>query len=323
MELRHLRSFVVLADELHFGRAATRIPLAQPALSHQIKQLEREVGARLFDRGSSGVRLTHAGELFLPHARATLRHATQAVTAVREQASGITGHLRVGVFAHGAAELTVPILRAFRIARPGVQVTVRELDFTQQVSEVADHRVDLALVRPPLADDRVLTTPLAMEPRVAVLPATHPLADAASVMADDLLDDPVVAAHPSEPRVWTDYWRMTERRGGIAPREEGPEDVTTVVELLHAIVLRECVTTAAASMARYYPFPGVAYVPVADLAGCEIAVATRQGEADPLVTFFVSTARQVSRRLPELVLGGPAAPGAQAWLHGRGVLTER
>lgn len=222
MELRHLRSFVVLAEELHFGRAAARIPLAQPALSHQIKQLEREVGARLLDRGSSGVRLTQAGELFLPHARATLRQATQAVTAVREQISGITGMLRVGVFAHGAAELTTPVLQAFRAARPGVQLTVRELDFTQQTSELAEHRVDVALVRPPLADDRVRLTPLAMEPRVAVVPAGHPLAGAASVMVDDLLDDPVLAANPSEPRVWTDYWRMTDRRGGVAPRRSGP-----------------------------------------------------------------------------------------------------
>jgi DNA-binding transcriptional LysR family regulator len=300
-----LRSFVVLADELHFGRAAARIHLTQPSLSHQIKQLEREVGARLFDRASSGVRLTQAGELFLPHARATLRTADRAMTAVREQVSGVTGRLRVGVFAHGAAELTVPILRAFRAARPGVQITVRELDFTQQTTEVADHRVDLAFVRPPLADDRVMLTPLAMEPRVAVLPSTHPLAGAASVMVEDLLDDPVIASHPLEPRVWTDYWRMADRRGGIAPRVVGPDDVRTVVELLHAVILRDCVTTTAASLSRYYPFPGVAYVPVADLEGCEIAIATRQGEADPLVSFFVSTARHLARRLPELVLGGP------------------
>jgi len=305
LELRHLRSFVVLAEELHFGRAATRIPLAQPALSHQIKQLEREVGARLLDRGSSGVRLTQAGELFLPHARATLRQAAQAVTAVREQISGITGTLRVGVFAHGAAELTTPVLHAFHAARPGVRLTVHELDFTQQTSELAEHRVDVALVRPPLADDRVRLTPLAMEPRVAVVPAGHPLAGAASVMVDDLLDDPVLAADASEPRAWTDYWRMTDRRGGVPPREVGPDGIRTVPELLHAIAINDAVTTTAASLARYYPYPGVAYVPVTDLDGCEVAIATRHDDADPLVAFFGATARQLGRRLPELILGAP------------------
>jgi len=96
------------------------------------------------------VSLTAAGELFLPHARATLRHAEQALMAVRDQVSGVTGHLRLGVFANGAAELTAPLLAAFRSARPRVEISVVELNLLQQVSELAEHRVDVALIRPPV-----------------------------------------------------------------------------------------------------------------------------------------------------------------------------
>lgn len=303
MELRHLRSFVVLSEELHFGRAATRIPLAQPALSHQIKQLERELGSRLFDRGPGGVRLTPAGETFLVHARTTINAAARALRAVREQADGVEGTLTVGVFAHGAAELTLPILRAFAIARPRVQLRVRELDFLQQTSELVEGRVDVALLRPPLADDRVHESVLATEPRVAVVAADSPLADAGVLKVGDLLDEPVLAAHAAEPRTWTDFWRLTPHRGGLTPREVGPDDVSTVNELLTAIALRGCVTTTAASLARFYPSRAVRYVPVDDLDGCTAVLGTCHPD-DPLVATFGAVALRVSADLSGLLHAG-------------------
>lgn len=300
MELRHLRSFVVLSEELHFGRAATRIPLAQPALSNQIKQLERELGARLFDRGPGGVRLTSAGETFLVHARATLGAADRALRAVREQADGVEGTLTIGIFAHGAAELTMPILRAFCIARPRVQLRVRELDFLQQTSELVEGRVDVALLRPPLADDRVHEALLASEPRVAMVPADSPLAEAGVLKVGDLLDEPVLASHPAEPRAWTDFWRLTPHRGGLAPREVGPGDVTTVNELLTAIALRGCITTTAASVPRFYPSRSVRPLPVADLDDCRTVLGTCHPD-DPLVAAFRAVALRVSTDLSGLL----------------------
>lgn len=314
MELRHLRSFVVLSEELHFGRAATRIPLAQPALSQQIKQLERELGSRLFDRGPGGVRLTPAGETFLVHARTTINAAARALRAVREQADGVEGTLTVGVFAHGAAELTLPILRAFAIARPRVQLRVRELDFLQQTSELVEGRVDVALLRPPLADDRVSLAVLASEPRVAVVAADSPLADAGVLKVGDLLDAPVLAAHAAEPRAWTDFWRLTPLRGGLAPQEVGPGDVTTVNELLTALALRGCVTTTAASLERFYPSPAVRYLPVDDLDGCQIALGTCHPD-EPLVAAFQAVALRVCADLSGL-LTAPLRAGASAMTEG-------
>lgn len=307
VELRHVRSFLVLADELHFGRAASLIPLAQPALSHHIKQLEREVGARLFDRDGRHVRLTPAGELFLPHARATLRHAQNAVTAVRDQVSGVTGHLRVGVLG-GVADLSVPVLRSFQVARPGVQLSVVELDVLQQSSELAEHRIDVAMVRSPIDDHRVAVLPLVTEPRVAVVPVTHPMAGSPMLMLDDIIDDPVLAAHPEEPRIWTDYWRVSHRRSQ-PPREVGPADARTVVGWLHALAVRDCVSTTGASTARSYPFPGLRFIPLADVDACEIAVALRSDESDPLAAFFVATARRHARDVAGLLRGATPITG--------------
>lgn len=182
-----------------------------------------------------------------------------------------------------------------------VRVSVTELDFTQQSSSLADRLVDVAIVRPPLSDDGIVATPIAMEPRVAVIPDNHPLARSPRVMVSDVLSLPVPAVDPAVPRAWTNFCRMVDRRGGVPIREVGPADVRTQVELLHAVTLRDSMDTAGASIARSYPFPGVAYVPIVDIGACEIAVAARGGEPNALVEFFVSTARQVCRRSPTLM----------------------
>jgi DNA-binding transcriptional LysR family regulator len=306
MELRHLRSFVTLAEELHFGRAAARIFLAQPALSHHIRQLEKELGARLFDRGPAGVSLTLAGETLLPDARAALWHADQARVAVRQAASGLTGRLRVGIFANGAAELTAPILAAFRSARPQVDVTVVELDLTQQTSKLGEHMVDVAIVRPPLDDPTVELTPLTMEPRVAVLARDHPLARTPRLMVEDLLGLPVPCAHPDQPRVWTDHCRLADRRNGRPVTEVGPRTIRTVGEHLYAVVLHRAMTTMGASFGRSHAVPGAAFVPIADLGASEVALATRREVEEPLPALFVSLARQVARQYPEPA-SGPVA----------------
>ncbi len=301
MELRQLRYFVVLAEELHFGRAASRIPLAQPALSQQIQKLERELGAPLFDRGRR-VELTEVGHVFLTQARATLDRADQALAAVRDLARGITGELRVGLFANGAAELNRPILQAFTAAHPGVRLTVVELDFTQQVSEVAQGRVDAAIVRPPLPDDRLELTTLLDEPRVAMVPERHPLAEADEIDVAALLDEPFIAAHLSSSREWRDYWLANDYRGGMAPNV-GADDLSTMGEMMAAVAFGGHVTTTAASVERQYPNWGVRYVPLRDVAGSPIAVATRRDGHAPLAAAFREVAQRVATELVGLVPG--------------------
>jgi len=300
VELRHLRSFIALSEELHFGRTATRLHLAQPALSVQIRQLEREVGTPLFERASRGVSLTSAGLAFVDHARETVARADQALAAVRQQAAGVVGSLTVGVVAHGAAELTVPVLRAFAASRPAVHLQVVELGFIDQVARVADGTVDLAFVRPPLGDDRLELTPLFSEPRVAVVPAPHELAGAASVTVADLLPFDFLAADDREPQTWRDWWWLVPERGEL-PKVREPGRPATPRELLYGLVLTGAIATAPASMARYFPWPSVEYIPVDGLSPSQVALATRRGTSQPLTAHFRAVAAAVARGAPGLV----------------------
>jgi len=300
VELRQLRYFVVVAEELHFSRAAARIPLAQPALSQQIQKLEREVGTRLFDRDHRRVELTEAGRILLVHARATLATADRALAAVRAHADGLTGVLRVGVFDAGAAELTGPILQAFRAAHPSVEMTIRCLNYTQQVGLVVDGEVDVAIVRPPLGDDRLALSTLMVEPRVAMLPEHHPLADADELSIDAVLDEPFIAAHPASGERWRNYWLATDHRGGLTPNL-AIDSIVTTSEMMAAIAFGGAVSTTAASIERSAPNWGVRYVPLTDVPGSPVAVATPVEGAAPLAEAFRKIAVRVSRQLIDLV----------------------
>jgi DNA-binding transcriptional LysR family regulator len=176
MEFRHLRYFLVLADELHFGRAASRLGLTQPPLSLNIQQLEGSVGAQLFARNSRGVSLTAAGQAFLPQARALLEQAAQAAREAREVAEGVSGSLQVG-FAGTVLYRGLPqMLQAFAAAHPRLRLVLREMSSSDQLIDLHHDRLDLGFVhttRVPPGFDQILVS---SQPFVACLPAAHPLA---------------------------------------------------------------------------------------------------------------------------------------------------
>lgn len=176
MEFRHLRCFVVLADELHFGRAASRLGLTQPPLSLNIQQLEASVGAQLFARNSRGVALTAAGQAFLPQARALLEQAAQAAREAREVAEGVSGSLQVG-FAGTVLYRGLPqMLQAFASAHPRLRLVLREMSSSDQLIDLLHDRLDLGFVhttRVPPGFDQILVS---RQPFVVCLPTAHPLA---------------------------------------------------------------------------------------------------------------------------------------------------
>lgn len=179
MELRQLRYFATLARTLHFGRAAAAEHIAPSAFSTQIARLEREVGCRLVERTSRQVRLTAAGLALAEHAHLTLDSAEQAVRAARNASQGLSGQLTLGLLDGGAgAELTVPIVQAFKTTHPAVAVRLRALTHDTHLQALLDGGVD-AVLGPSFADsdDRYVTTPLFTDPRMALLPAAHALAD--------------------------------------------------------------------------------------------------------------------------------------------------
>jgi DNA-binding transcriptional LysR family regulator len=192
MELRHLRYFSVLAEELHFGRAARRLAISQPPLSVAIRQLEASVGARLFERNSKEVRLTPAGDALRASARRLLRQAEEAALEARDVAAGSAGRLRIGFVGAMLYRGLPQALRAFQARHPAVRITLAELNSGLQISELLHDRLDLGFVHtsrmPPELQHRLLLA----EPFVCCLPSGHALARKRVLAPADLRDQPFV-----------------------------------------------------------------------------------------------------------------------------------
>jgi DNA-binding transcriptional LysR family regulator len=192
MELRHLRYFSVLAEELHFGRAARRLSISQPPLSVAIRQLEETVGARLFERNSKEVRLTPAGEALRISARRVLLQAEEAAIEARDVALGSAGRLRIGFVGAMLYRGLPQALRAFQAKHPAVRITLSELNSGVQITELLNDRLDLGFAhtrRVPLELQHRL---LLSEPFVACVPAGHALARRRVLAPADLRDQPFV-----------------------------------------------------------------------------------------------------------------------------------
>src|SRR5579863_1278427 len=192
MELRHIRYFLAVAEEHHFTRAARRLGIGQPPLSHQIKDLETEVGAPLFHRLPHGAELTAAGQAFLERVKDMPALAEQATKAARRASRGETGSLCVGFIASFAFNPTVPVaIRAFRRDYADVHLTLVEADTSQIVSALEDGSFDAGFVRPGSTNSEALQfRVLSEEEMIVVLPANHRAARAKEVSLASLKDEP-------------------------------------------------------------------------------------------------------------------------------------
>jgi DNA-binding transcriptional LysR family regulator len=192
VELRRLRYFVVLAEELHFGRAAERLHIAQPGLSQQIKVLEQEVGARLFDRGPQGVSMTAAGRVLLEHGTALLSLADQVAREVRLAGDGLSGRLRLS-HARSVRELPDRTVEEYRRRYPDTEIVIHCAWTARNVEMIRSAEVDVGFVRLPLADAEGLgVMPLGYSELVVGLPARHELARKRVVHTADLAGLPLV-----------------------------------------------------------------------------------------------------------------------------------
>ncbi|MFG6466984.1 LysR family transcriptional regulator [Roseateles sp. BYS87W] len=192
MEFRHLRCFLAVAEELHFGRAAQRLAISQPPLSVAIQQLEATVGARLFDRDSKGVRLTPAGQAFRSRATQLLAQAEDACALAREVQAGEVGRLRLGFVGSTLFHGLSAWLQAFQAAHPKVEVIVVELNSQDQIDALLAQELDLGLLHTDRLPPALACEPLYAEPFLACLPADHPLAGEARIALADLSDEPFI-----------------------------------------------------------------------------------------------------------------------------------
>ena len=275
MELRHLRSCAVLAEERHFGRAAERLHLAQPALSQQIKQLERELGVELFVRTTRRVEPTEAGLRFADHARTVLADVDRAREDMTALATGHAGRVSVGFIGTATYDVLPRVAREVRRELPGVELDLRgELLSPQLVAGLADRTYDLALLRPV---DGVEARTLRTERLVAVLPAQHPLAGRRRIGLARLRDEPFVM-HPSGHRSSV-HARVLEACAAAgfepAPVIEVAETATLVVFVAAGLGV-----ALVPEPVRSLGLEGVAYVALTDAPTIDLALAAR-ADASP------------------------------------------
>jgi len=186
MELRHLRYFVVLAEQRHFGRAAEILHMAQPPLSQQIKAMEEELQVTLFDRSVRPIDLTPAGKTLLREARQILQQMSRAQAMTKRVGRGQEGSLAIGVTGSAAAEFLPPILEAFYERWPEVTLSLREMSSPAQLLALEKGEIHLGFVRPPILDDTLGIRLVHQEPFLAALPDNHPLAGSAGIRLADL-----------------------------------------------------------------------------------------------------------------------------------------
>jgi DNA-binding transcriptional LysR family regulator len=276
LDLRLVGYFVAVAEHRHFGRAATALRVAQPSLSRQIRRLEQQIGARLFDRTSQSTRLTAAGEVFLPRARALLCSAAQAIAQARcaAQPSRITIGYTTGL-------IITPAVRALRREHPDADVQALHLDWKQPRDALLDHRVDAVVTYLPFSTDQLHVTILYDEPRVLAVAVDHRLAGSQSVTLDDIADEPIPKKRDCDP-AWNGFWRIDPRPDGRqAP--DGPlfETLEDGLELIAA-------GQAVAVIAGFYEHlrPDITTVPLEGVEPGHVVLASRAGDRSRLVAAF-------------------------------------
>ncbi|KUL59312.1 LysR family transcriptional regulator [Streptomyces violaceusniger] len=293
LDLRLVRYFTVVAEYRHFRRAAEALHITQPSLSRQIRQLERQLGARLIDRTPQGSKLTEAGEVFLSRAKALLRSAAQAAAHTRAVAE--PSRITIGYIMN---VIVTPAVRELRHRNPDADVRTLHLTWNDARAALLDHRVDAAVTRLPFPTGDLQVTVLYDEPRVLVVPFDHPLAGKESVTVADIADEPLIRG--ADP-VWNAFWRIDPRPDGSrapdGPLAEGVEDK------LELIASGQAVTIAPGAYGQGLR-PDLATVPLHGVEPSHVVLATRADDNSRLVAAF--------RKYARAHLTGPPSAGSTA-----------
>lgn len=278
--LRHMHYFVAVAEERHFGRAAERLHMAQPPLSQQIRRLEGTLGVRLFERTTRRVDLTPAGVAYLARAREILASVDDAANESRRVAAGVVGRLAIGCVGSVTYSLLPTLSRRLADRLPGVDFAFRgEMLVSEQVEALREGAIDLALLRPPVADRRLEVTLLRKERLVAAVPVDHPLASKRQVRVADLEGTPLIVHSADRRATMYDVVLGLCRDAGFRPhiRHEVGE-TSTLVTLVAAGLGVAVVPQPVSALA----LDGVTYLPLVRPASTvELAVAHRRDRKEP------------------------------------------
>jgi DNA-binding transcriptional LysR family regulator len=291
MELRTLRYFATLAEELHFGRAAKRLHISQPPLSRQITNLEQELGVTLFDRTQRRVRLTPAGSHFLHRVTGILADVTDAASSVRSVGRGEVGRLVVGFFLGASYNLLPLVLARFRARSPNVKLVLQDMSLPEVSDALRNNEIDVGFLRPPANDPSIVSEVLLREPIVAALPESSRFCRARRLRLTDLADEPFVMFNPVQSILYSQIMNACHQ-AGFQPRvvEEArrPETILGLVGTGAGVAL-------VAASVQMRGATGVVFKKISGLPLAETAIAWRRHKETPLLKSFLQTARQVVR----------------------------
>lgn len=293
VELRHLRYFVAVAEELHFSRAAEKLQIAQPPLSQQIRQLERILGVPLFERNYHTVTLTAAGQVFLKDARHILEQMELALSRVQDAKQGLVGRMDIGYIRSASATDTIlpDILHVYRQRFPSVEVGLREMRLQEQLQAVQEQQIQVGIIAGfqdlPVELD---TTVIERVPLMAVFSSQHPLASQPSITIRSLINEPFILCHRQAAPVF--YDRII-RLCGFSPRiTQEVSDMRMLLGLVAANLGISIVPVSAVAIRNQ----GVVYRPFADLNDdgmIETVLVWQRVSNSPLVREFLAVAREV------------------------------
>lgn len=293
MDIKRLKYFLAVAEELHFGRAATRLEIAQPPLSRQIAALEADIGAQLFDRSRSQIRLTQAGEVFERHARFIVDRIDSACRETRLVGEGGQGRLRIAFVGSASHGVLPSLIKSYRSHFPKVELALSAMNNAELHSAIIQRDIDIAVARPDLGDDELRREPLAHEDLILAIPDNSDLADRKEIVFSGLGDQTFVL-YPRRPRPsFADHILSVCKEEGFEPASlELAQDFQTAISLVSVGAGISVVPESVAQTTR----PGVFYRPyVGTNPGTALTIHARRDNQAPQVMNFLEIARKFVR----------------------------
>lgn len=291
LEVRHLRYFVAVAEELSFTKAAQRLHVAQPPLSRAVKSLEKQLGVSLLARTTRRVELTAAGSLLLDDAREIIESFDSALARAAQAGRAENRSLRIGFRPAASLPMLEPIVREFTKHHPETKTEATRIEWTDQVSCLLAGRVDVAFVLYPLEHHQVDVIPLLAAPRAVAMPNDHPLSERTSLSIDDLQSYPL-AVPSGAPSDWQRFWTAAGRQ--VDPLVPEPPHVSNADESLAVVLSGGALVLAISTVMTYYRDTSLAIVPVHDLSPGVIGLAYRKGSEHPGIEAFTNVAIEVA-----------------------------
>ncbi len=292
MELRHLRYFMAVAEELHFGKAAQRLHIAQPPLSQQIRQLETELGFQLFHRTKRSVQLTEAGQVFLKEVQTIFRQLETAIEKGKQTSRGERGQIAVGFVSSAVYKILPPILRKFRTSVAGVSLELHELTSDRQIEWLQEGKLDVGFVRPPINEAEFKLAAIFLEPLIVALPETHCLADRASISLSALANEPfIIFPRPVAPDLYDRIISLCQQ-ANFSPRVvQQAIQMQTIVSLVAADMGVTIVPASIENLQR----TGVIYKAITETTPPSAIVAIhKHQQPSAIVTRFIEVVKDIA-----------------------------